>query len=306
MKKFIIDTDTATDDAVALIMAINNPNIQIEAITVVAGNVSLDKCVQNALYTLSLCGSDLTVYPGMAKPLVRKLETANYVHGNDGLGDIGLKLSEFIPSDKHAVTAIIEKINEQPGEITLVCLGPLTNIASAVQLDPSITNKIKDCIIMGGVGQGSGNVTPVSEYNFWVDPEAAKIVFESGMPIKMVGWDISRKYAVIDDEAVSKISAIGTPLAKFSIDIQKVSFEFTQSLSQSDSLPDPIAMAVAIDKSVITYSKKVFVSILLNDDYSRGQTAIDYIGVTNNKPNAEVVLAADTDKFMKMLFLSLK
>ena len=306
MKKFIIDTDTATDDAVALIMAINNPNIQIEAITVVAGNVSLDKCVQNALYTLSLCGSDLTVYPGMSKPLVRKLETADYVHGNDGLGDIGLKLSGFTPSNKHAVTTIIEKISDKPGEITLVCLGPLTNIASAVQLDPSIANKVKDCIIMGGVGQGSGNVTPVSEYNFWVDPEAAKIVFESGMPIKMVGWDISRKYAVIDDEAVSKISAIGTPLAKFSIDIQKVSFEFTQSLSQSDSLPDPIAMAVAIDESVITDSKKAFVSILLNDDYSRGQTAIDYIGATANKPNAEIVLAADTEKFMKMLFLSLK
>ncbi|MBU2996665.1 nucleoside hydrolase [Cellulophaga baltica] len=306
--KFIIDTDTATDDAVALIMAMKNESIKIEAITVVAGNVELEKGVQNALYTISLCDQELPVYAGMDKPLLRPLKTAYHVHGNDGLGGIGLEPKNFKAKEKHAVQILIEKINENPGEITLVCMAPLTNIAAAIQLDKSIVHKLKKCVIMGGVGQGRGNITPISEYNIWADPEAAKIVFESGIPIRMVGWDISRDFAVFEEEDSNQIKAIGTPLADFALSIQATRNEFTKKMAKLEGfdLPDPIAMAIAIDESIATEIKKAHVTILTNDDYSRGQTAIDYIGITGYEPNAEIVLQADRAKFIAMLHKSLQ
>lgn len=302
-KKFIIDTDTATDDAVALIMAIKNPDIKIEAITVVAGNVELEKGVKNALYTIALCNDNIPVYAGIGKPIIRPLETAYQVHGSDGLGEVGVKDTHLKLEKDHAVHAIIQKINEQPNEITLVCLAPLTNIAIALQIDPSLSKKVKECIVMGGIGQGRGNITPIAEYNMWADPESAKIVFESGMPIKMVGWDISRKYALLENDDCEQIRKIDSPLAHFALDIQQIRKTFTKNVANIDGfdLPDPIAMAVAIDSSVATEVKKAYVTILTNNDFSRGQTAIDYIGATGNEPNASVVLQADRSKFIKML-----
>lgn len=302
-KKFIIDTDTATDDAVALIMAIKNPDIKIEAITVVAGNVELEKGVRNALYTIALCNDNIPIYAGIGKPIIRPLETAYQVHGSDGLGEVGVKDTHLKLEKDHAVHAIIQKINEQPNEITLVCLAPLTNIAIALQIDPSLSKKVKECIVMGGIGQGRGNITPIAEYNMWADPESAKIVFESGMPIKMVGWDISRKYALLENDDCEQIRKIDSPLAHFALDIQQIRKTFTKNVANIDGfdLPDPIAMAVAIDSSVATEVKKAYVTILTNNDFSRGQTAIDYIGATGNEPNASVVLQADRSKFIKML-----
>ncbi len=187
MRHFIIDTDTASDDAVALVMAMRYPGIKIEAITVVAGNVPVDQGVQNALYTLELCQQDVPVYRGLSAPLSRPLETAQFVHGEDGMGDIGLPLSGRQAAGENAIDVMIETIHRFAGDLTLVTLGPLTNVATALQNDPLIASAVKECIIMGGTGQGHGNVTPVGEYNFWADPEAAKFVFESGIRIKMVG-----------------------------------------------------------------------------------------------------------------------
>ncbi len=307
IRKFIIDTDTASDDAVALIMAVNHPGIQIEAITVVAGNVSLEQGVQNAMYTLNLCNVTLPVYPGIDKPLLRQPKPAHHIHGKDGMSDIGLNLSGFVPEKEHAVQTIIDKIHQFQGEITLVCLAPLTNIAIALLLDKTIANKVKECIIMGGVGQGRGNVTPLSEYNFWSDPEAAKIVFESGMPIKMIGWDISREYAVFDNEDAEALREIDTKLSNFSVDIQKVLIEYAQQTSKLKGfdLPDPIAMAVALDETVATETREAFVTILTNDDDSRGHSMMNFNGITSNKPNAKVVLKADRKKFLQMLYAAL-
>jgi purine nucleosidase len=130
----------------------------------------------------------------MPGPLIRHIETAQYVHGQDGMGDIGLPLTGRQPANGHADGVIIETIHRYAGAITLVTLGPLTNVATALRRDPLIANVVSECVIMGGTGQGHGNITPVGEYNFWADPEAAKIVFESGVRIKMIGWDISRTY----------------------------------------------------------------------------------------------------------------
>ncbi|WP_159090773.1 nucleoside hydrolase [Aquimarina aquimarini] len=307
-RKFIIDTDTASDDAVALIMAMNYPGVEIQAFTVVAGNVNLNQGVQNAMFTIDLCKKKIPVYAGIDKPMLRVLKTAEHVHGKDGMGDIGLALSGYKPEKEHAIPVLVEKINQQPGEISLICLAPLTNIATALLLDPSIAGKVKECIIMGGIGKGRGNVTPVSEYNFWADPEAAKIVFESGMPIKMVGWDISRKYAVFNKSDAAKIKAIGTSLANFTVDIQKKLDEYAinNSLIKGFDLPDPIAMAVALDKNVATVVKKAHVSILTNDDDSRGQSVMDYTGATGESPNTEVVLEADRERFLEILYQSLQ
>ncbi len=303
-RHFLIDTDTVSDDAVALVMAMQYPGVTIEAITLVAGNVPVDLGVQNALYTIELCEQSISVYRGMPGPLTRPLETAQFVHGQDGMGDIGLPLTGRPPAAGHAVQVLIDTIHRFAGDITLVTLGPLTNIAVALRQDPSIAQAVPECIIMGGTGRGRGNVTPVAEYNFWVDPEAAKIVFESGMPITMVGWDISHTYAVLGPDGVAEMRAIGTPLAHFCLDIQRVVNEFALSTTRLGGfdLPDPIAMAVALDPTVATETRRCFVAIEANSDLCRGQSVVDHNQVTGCEPNVEVVTKASREKFMQILF----
>src|SRR5579863_8137827 len=213
MRHFLIDTDTASDDAVALVMALRHPDVQVEAITVVAGNVPVDQGLQNALYTVELCGKQVPVYRGMAAPLLRPLGTAQDVHGVDGLGDIGLPLIGRTPATGHAVDILRETIHRYAGEITLVALGPLTNIAMALLLEPSLALEVKECIVMGGTMRGYGNITPVAEYNIWADPEAAKVVFTSSLPVKVVDWSISEEFATFSPAEAQAIRDIGTPLA---------------------------------------------------------------------------------------------
>lgn len=303
MRHFLIDTDTASDDAVALIMALVDPDIAIEAITLVAGNVPLEQGVQNALYTLELCGENIPTYTGAASPLLRELQTAQVVHGTDGMGDIGLPLHGRTPKTGNAIDVIIDTVKAFPHEIELVTLGPLTNIALALAKAPEIAPLVKQCTIMGGVGKGRGNITPVSEFNIWVDPEAAKMVFESGMKMRMVGWDISRNHACIDPQLCEEIKAIGTPLAEFSMDIQNIVKHFTTDVTKLPGfdLPDPIAMAVAIDPQVATHTKELYVEVTVSDGLTRGQTVVDHVGVTGKKPNIEVVFEASRERFLEML-----
>jgi purine nucleosidase len=239
----------------------------------------------------------------MAGPMLRPLETAHQVHGRDGMGDIGLPLSGREPAPGHAVDVLLDAINRHPGEITLVTLGPLTNVAMAILKDPSIPAKIERCVMMGGTGDGHGNVTPVAEFNIWVDPEAARIVFESGMPITMVGWDISRTYAVFDPEAAGQLRAAGTPLARFCVDIQGAVNRFaleTTRLTGFD-LPDPIAMAVALDPATATRVERRFVAVETGGAWCRGQTVVDHLGVTQLPPNVDVVLEASRERFLAIL-----
>ena len=303
MRRFLIDTDTGSDDAVALVMALTNPEIRVEAITVVAGNVPLEQGVQNALYTVELTGANVPVYQGMGAPLLRPHESAQHVHGSDGMGDIGLDVYGRRPAPEHATDVLQETINRYPGEITLVTLGPLTNVALALLRDQSLAGKVSNCVIMGGTGRGHGNVTPVAEYNIWVDPEAAQIVFESGIPITMVGWDVSYTYATLNEAEAARLRALGTPLATFCVDIQAALIKFATETSGLDGfdLPDPIAMAVAIDPSIVTESKRLFVAIETGGSWCRGQTVVDLLGVTGRNPNVDVVVEASRDRFLEML-----
>jgi purine nucleosidase len=308
MRHFLIDTDTASDDAVALVMALASPDVQVEAITVVAGNVPVDQGVQNALYTVELMGARTPVYRGMAAPLLHPLQTAQDVHGQDGMGDIGLPLTGRIPAAGHAVDVLVEIINRYQGDVTLVTLGPLTNLAMTLLRDPSLAGKVSRCVIMGGTGQGYGNVTPVAEYNIWVDPEAARIVFESGLPITMVGWDISYTYATFNPEEAARLCAVGTPVAAFCVDIQRVLQQYaleTTKLPGFD-LPDPIAMAIALDPTTATATKTRFVAVETDGVWGRGQTIVDHLGITGRVPNADVVIAASRQCFLDMLYMAVQ
>jgi purine nucleosidase len=301
--RLLIDTDTGSDDAVALVMALNHPGVAVEAVTVVAGNVSLDQGVQNALYTLELCGSDVPVFGGAHRPLVYPPVSAQDVHGLDGMGDIGLPLSGREPEPGHAVDVLVEKIKANPGELTLITLGPLTNVALALLKDGSIAGKLKNCVMMGGTGRGPGNVTPLAEYNIWADPEAAKVVFESGVPLTMVGWDISRNYAVFGPEDSARLRNVGTPLAEFCVDIQAVLDAWAKENTHlaGFDLPDPITMAVALDPAAATETRRLFVAVETGGAWSRGQTVVDHLGVTGRESNVEVVLEASRGRFLEIL-----
>jgi purine nucleosidase len=302
-RHFLIDTDTGSDDAVALIMALRQPDVIIEAITVVAGNVPVDQGVQNALYTVELCGRAVPVHRGMAAPLTRPLQTAQFVHGEDGMGDIGLPLYGRTPDSHQAIRVIVDLANRFAGRLTLVTLGPLTNIAAALKDDPSLATAVSQCIIMGGTGRGRGNITPVAEYNFWADPEAARVVFESGMPITMVGWDISRRYAVFSPDDQQALRTIDTPLAHFCLDIQRAlqQFALTTTRLAGFDLPDPIAMSVALDPAVATECAARYVAIETTSDLCRGQSVVDHVGVLGKEANVTLVLEADRERFLAML-----
>lgn len=302
-KKLLIDTDTASDDAVALVLACRHMAYQIEAVTIVSGNVPMALGVQNAMYTLQLCDNSAPVYRGATKPLMRPLETAEQVHGDDGMGDIGLPLTGFTPTEGYAIDVIVDTINVHPNQVTLITLGPLTNIALALLKDPSIAHKLEALVVMGGTGQGAGNITPVAEFNIWVDPEAAKIVFESGAPIKMVGWDISKTYAVFEPVDVQAIKAINTPLAHFCMDIQQTLQTFSTEVLglKGFSLPDPIATAVALYPELINHSEMLHVAVETGSALCRGQTVVDLQGVTGNTPNTEVVLDVSRAGFLEVL-----
>jgi purine nucleosidase len=240
----------------------------------------------------------------MPAPLTRPLETAQFVHGQDGMGDIGLPLTGRSPASTDAIRVLRETIRQFSGAITLVTLGPLTNIAVALRQDSSIAQAVSECVIMGGIGQGHGNISPVAEYNFWADPEAAKIVFEAGMPIRMVGWDISRTYAVFTPEDTAALRAIGTPLAHFCVDVQKTveHFALTTTRLRGFDLPDPIAMAIALDPTVATRTHRCFVAIETVSPLCRGQSVVDHLHLMGREPNAEVIMEASREQFLRILF----
>jgi purine nucleosidase len=304
-RTFIIDTDTASDDAVALVMALRHPDVEVAAITVVAGNVPLPQALQNALYTVELCwaASRVPVYAGCDRPLRVALRTAEFVHGQDGMGDIGLPVRGRRPAEGDAVEVLVDEINRRPGgSVTLVTLGPLTNVARALQRDPSVARRLREIVTMGGTADAVGNITAAAEFNIWVDPEAAKIVFEAGAKLTMVGWDISRKYAVLDDAEAARLRAVG-PLGEFAVGIQAHLTEFVKAETHlaGFDLPDPIAMAVALDPTIATLVEKLHVRVETTGDITAGQTVVDHIGVEHGVPNVDVVLEASRERFLALL-----
>ncbi len=303
-RPFWIDTDTASDDAVALVIALRHPDIEVVGIGVVAGNVPLEMAVQNALYTRELCGRlDVPVFSGEAAPLSIALETAQNVHGYDGMGDIALPLRDREPDAGDAVDEMLRASNEHAGELTLVTLGPLTNVARALERDPTLPTRIARTVTMGAVADHVGNVTPVAEFNMWADPHSVDVVLRSGLDVEFVGWDISRFFAVVQPDLAAELRSIGTPIAEFCIDIQRIVVEFcaTETKLAGFDLPDPIAMAYAIDPSIGTEVKRLHLSVETESPLTRGMVVMDLLGLTDQEPNASVVTKADTSRFLAML-----
>ena len=285
----LIDTDTASDDAVALIMALHSPRIQVLAITTVAGNVGVQQATRNALYTAELCDSRVPVFVGAEQPLQRQHVSAAWFHGGDGLGDHGYPPPRRAEEKQSATDAIIETIESHPG-LVLVTLGPLTNVALALQKKPGIAAKVGRCVIMGGAPCCEGNVTPAAEYNIWCDPEAARLVMRSGLPVELVGWHLCRGEAVLTPSDIQHVLSFGTPVAKFAIECNSRGQEafFEQSGERGISLPDPVAMAIALDPSIITAQSEHYVDVETGSELTRGMTVVDRLNVAHDERNREV------------------
>jgi inosine-uridine nucleoside N-ribohydrolase len=288
-RTFLIDTDTASDDAVALIMALRSREVRVAAITVVAGNVPVAQAASNALFTVELCGADVPVYSGVEAPLLRKLVIADWFHGKDGLGDHGYKPARRRAEPGHAVDALIRTVYENPG-IEIVTLGPLTNLAMALLREPKLAAEVKRCVVMGGAPCCVGNVTPAAEYNIWVDPEAARIVFRSGLPLEMVGWHLCRGDALLNQTEIDRMLALKNPIAEFAIRSNSVAAEavFTQTGEKGISLPDPVTMGIALDPSLCTSSSKHYVEIEISSELTRGMTVVDRLDVATDTRNRGV------------------
>ncbi|HTS27973.1 MAG TPA: nucleoside hydrolase [Bryobacteraceae bacterium] len=288
-RAFLIDTDTASDDAVALIMALRAPDVQVAAITVVAGNVPVAQATRNALYTAELCGSEVPVYSGAERPLWREYAHAEWFHGKDGLGDRGFPPPRRAPQRMHAVDAIIRTVSANPG-LVLVTLGPLTNLAMAVARDPGLVANVSRCVIMGGNPCCEGNVTPAAEYNIWVDPEAARMVLRSGLPIELAGWHLCRGDAVLRQTDIDHVLSLNTPLARFAIDCNATAREAYRVQTGEDgiSLPDPVAMSIALDPAVCTAVSAHFTDVEVAGELTRGMTVVDRLNAAGNDRNREV------------------
>jgi purine nucleosidase len=304
MTDLIIDSDTASDDAIALIMAMRHPGHRVLAITTVAGNCDVDQATRNALYTTDLCGADVMVARGAERPLEVESRYATWFHGNDGLGDRGYPDPKRRPSGDHGVDVLIQTAIENPGAV-LVTLGPLTNVALALERAPEIAASISRCVIMGGTANSVGNVTPAAEFNLWFDPHAAAKVFRSDLPITMAPWDICRGPAGLDAAEQAELRAIGTEIAHFMLDCNATALAAIKEQSGSDTLelPDPTAMAVALDpEHVVARSGHHHVEIEHTSALTRGMSVVDSLEVTGRPANTTVVWEIDVARFKSMVF----
>ena len=317
-RTFLIDTDTASDDAVALIMALRAPEVRVVAITTVAGNVPVAQSTRNALYTVELCAGKVPVYRGADKPLLRTYQNATWFHGRDGLGDHNYPAPGQSAASGHAVDAIIETIGANPG-IVMVTLGPLTNVALALAKNPEIAAKVGRCVVMGGAPCCEGNVTPAAEYNIWVDPEAARIVMRSGLPVELVGWHLSRGDAVVREDDVARVLGFNNPIAKFAIECNSHARRAYKVQTGEDGicLPDPVAMSIALDPSIGTDWSEHFIEVETQSELTRGMTVVDRLNVATDERNRAVWAAAlekkakvcwtlDNQRWKESLFAALR
>lgn len=303
--KLIIDTDPGVDDAHALLMALSTPQVTVEAITTVAGNVSLEKTTRNALTVLTVLDKNVPVYAGCADSLVAFFPKRAISHGDDGLGDSHFPLPERQAEPEHAVNAIIRLANQFPGDLTLVALGPLTNIAAATIIDPSLPSKIKKLIILGGAIEGKGNSWKLAaEFNFSIDPEAVHVVLEKWNNIILVPFEMVEKNRLTKEE-LEELKEIHTPKAHFFFKIFQNRIAQQLPLYNGVNEPDPLAMAVAINEGVITRAEHKYVTVELHSQITRGQSVVDWFDLLGCPPNVQIVLGIDHQAFFSLLKKSL-
>ena len=320
-RRVIIDTDPGTDDAMAIILALNSPEFKVEALTVVPGNVEARQGLENALKIVSLAGRcDVVVAGGAQHPLNQKLITAQYWHGKNGLAGVELPASKCKADPRFGPDLIIEFVHRYPHEITLIPVGPLTNIALAVSKDPSIVPLVKDVVIMGG-SIGGGNVDGAAEANIYGDPEAASIVFNAGWMVTMIGSDVGER-TLMSRKHLSDLQAQRGPESDF---IAKLA-DFYITRSEKSGYPgaamyDPLAVATVINPALVTL-KDMHVDVETKGEFTRGETVANRMGSDEKnvlhgdhyeidglielKPNARVCLASDADRFLQLFIGRIK
>ncbi len=297
--KMILDCDTGHDDAIALMVASKHPDIDLLGVTVVAGNQTLDKTLPNTLHVVQHLGLDVSVYGGMAKPLVKVQEVAEDVHGKSGLDGPVFEELKICAQDEHAVNYLIRTLMASDGDITLVPVGPLTNIAMAILLEPKIVNKIKRIVLMGGA-VGIGNTTPSAEFNIYVDPEAAHIVFSSGVPIVMMPLDLTNT-ALADQNIIERMRNIGNKAGQLFADIMSFTLH-SQAVNGLSAGPVHDVTAVTYLVAPELYETvDANVQIDLSKGLSYGRTVCDIFGRTKLEKNATIALKIDLDKFWDLV-----
>ncbi len=303
MRHFLIDTDTASDDAVALLMALREPAVKVEAITVVAGNCPLETCVKNALISVEQADTYAPpVYAGMTKPMFQDLMTSEFVHGDDGMGNMDLPAPTLKQQSEHVVDAIIKLAHQFAGELEIITLGPLTNVAMALLKEPALPDLIKRVYIMGGAGLGPGNITPVAEFNFFVDAEAIHLVMESKLPKTVVGWDVCMTETFINQTDIAQLNSLG-PLGQFAVRCNASLIEFNKGWGKDGfDLPDPTTVAVALYPEMITEQFEAYGEIEYKSEKTYGQFIIDQLKVTKQLPNFTAVTKIDAQHFKQKLF----
>lgn len=321
-RKIIIDTDPGTDDAMAIMLALNSPELDVRAFTVVPGNVTAEQGLDNALRMVSLANRcDIAIAAGAKHPLFQKLITAEFWHGKNGLANIELPPSKCKVDSRWAPDLIIQMVHASPHEITLVPVGPLTNIALALEKDPSIVLLVKEVILMGGSISG-GNVNAAAEANIYNDPEAAQIVFQAGWPLTMVGLDVGDK-TLFSRQRLEQLGKTHGPVNDFIYGVAKFLVELSEKFGDTGSpMYDPLAVGVAIDSAIVK-APLMHVDVETRGEFTRGETVANrhgaiernvlhhfpdgdrYVieGLDKVQPNAKVCTEVDADKFLN-LFVS--
>lgn len=301
--RLIIDTDTAADDCVALLIGLLDPAATLEAITMVAGNIGFAQQVRNAFLTLNVAGKlgQVPVHLGATRPMMREWVSAEEVHG-DGAGGLTMDFAGCEPSSEHAVDALLRLAAAHPGELDIVAIGPLTNIALAASTDPAFASRVRSLVIMGGSNNDRGNITAAAEYNFYVDPEAARIVFAAGFDITVVPWaPLTVRDAVFGREVYARIAQIDTPLARFFHRVNQATLDFDESVGLPGAThPDSLSAAVLLRPELVLEAARYNVQIETASELTRGYSAMSW-GVHGLEANATVIERIDAAGFERYL-----
>jgi inosine-uridine nucleoside N-ribohydrolase len=316
-QRILIDSDPGVDDAFAIFLALTSPEVKVEAITAVAGNVPLSLTLPNALRLVEIAGrKDIPVAAGASVPLVRRLVTATYAHGENGLAGVDFPAPTLKPVAEHAVDLMNRVVSQNPHEVTLVALGPLTNVALALQAYPSLAHQIRSIVMMGGSLSG-GNISPAAEFNFYVDPEAASLVFNSGIPITMVGLDVTEQ-VTFTAEHLALLEQSSTPIGQAAAKIGRRVLESASARSLGGfHMHDPLALSSLLDPGLLTL-QDYLIKIETSGSYSagasygykhapiHGSAPMQYAEATNAPPepfapNARVATAVDSARFFQLL-----
>lgn len=307
MQRLLIDTDPGVDDALALLMAYAHPNVHVEALTITAGNVGLQHTLRNALNLVELVGAATPVFPGCSDPLVRPAEDAAFVHGLDGFGDVGLPLPQRLAETEHAALAMVRLAHQFAGDITFVMLGPLTNLALALKLDPALPTRVPRLVIMGGAVTGRGNVSRIpSEFNIHFDPEAAAVVFAAWPGFELVDWEATLAHGVPFTD-VARWMAADTPRARFYDAISRKTRDWMRTRRDNTywHAADGLAMAAVLDPAAVESWETRAVQIELDGALTRGATVVDWQRRSGAREQARILQRFRIDRFAEMMQLAL-